>query len=144
MPGVVKINFMNLELLTPEELLAQAKSYAAEIETLQLASVEKEKECAEHMAAMQEQAEQIELLNGIIGNAKTNQTIIDTNAKKDAAPVIPADPIEHKDKKYQWQRAAFRFPGDIKKITAQEASVDPEVLDRLLAIPGQSILKELE
>lgn len=143
MPGVVKINFMNLEKLTPEELL--------ELETLHTAAVEKENECAEHMATLREQAEQIkeqaaqiELLNGIIGNAKTAQTIIETNGKKDAPLVIPADPIEHNEKKYQWMRAAFRLPGDIKKYTAQEASVQVDILDRLLAIPGQSILKELE
>ncbi len=142
---------MKLEELSHEELLSLSKGFEAKIVELEKAAEEQNAECEKHSATIneqadmiKEQAEQIDLLNGIIGSAKPAQTVVDTEGKKNVAPVIPAEPIEHNGKKYAWQRAAFRFPGDFKSISATEASVDKKILDRLLSIPGQKILKELE
>lgn len=142
---------MNLKKLNPEDLLTQAQAFADEISALKLAATEQATECSNHSATIEqqantikEQAEQINLLNGIIGSAKgPAQTSIEVTAKN-VAPMIPAEPIEFNGKKYLWQRSGFRLAGTIQKYSAQEASSDTDVLTRLLAIPGQSILKELE
>ena len=86
--------------------------------------------------------EQIEALNGIIANVKT-QTVIDVNTAQKEVPEIPAEPFEFEGKTYQWQKARFRLMGDINAYTAAQASKDEAVLKKLLAIDGQQILKEL-
>ncbi len=133
-----------LKHLTPEAVLEIINTQASNIATLETAAEAKNAECEYHSTIIKEQTEQIELLNGIIGNAKPAQTTIEAAGKKAGPPVIPTELVEIGDKKYQWQRAAFRLPGDINKYSAQEAATNTEVLTRLLAIEGQSILKELE
>lgn len=137
-----KIIFMELEKLTFEDLLAHAQKQEVEIAEMKEASDSQATECVAHSEKIAEQAELIEKLNAVIGNAKA-QTSIDVVTKKEEAPVIPAEFVEVDGEQYQWLRAGFRLPGEINKYTAQEASGNVDVLKRLLAIEGQSILKKL-
>ena len=130
---------MNLENLTPAELIELINSQAEQIKTqeqtiidLQSSATEKEAACVLHM-------QQIEKLNAIVGAVKSTATVADEkNGSK-----IPSETIEHEGEEYQWQKGSFYLPGDTTKYTAEMASNDSEILGKLLAINGQKILKKL-
>ena len=87
-----------------------------------------------------EQNEKIGSLVQLIQEGKATAT---ADAGKEVLPTIPTEPLEHKGKKYKWNVAAFSLPGNPLKYTAEEASVTPSVIDSLLKIEGQQVLKEL-
>ena len=130
---------MNLDNLTPAELIVIINSQAEQIKTqeqtiidLQNAAKEKEEACKEHLG-------QIEKLNSIVATAKSTTTVADEkNGSK-----IPSESIEHEGEEYQWQKGSFYLPGDTTKYTAEMASNDSKVVGELLAIKGQKILKKL-
>jgi hypothetical protein len=81
---------------------------------------------------------------------KQNDTIIELQSKIIAANVpekpkelkIPASPVSFNDKQYKWQVASFCLPGSSLKITAEEASTDKAIIEKIIAIEGQGLLKE--
>lgn len=58
-----------------------------------------------------------------------------------AKPSIPAKFVEIDGVEYEFQKPAFSLEG--RTYSAQEAAADAEVLKKLIAIEGQTILKEL-
>lgn len=138
-----KLNPEELKGLLPEALVKMLLDQETVIELLQKDAEAKDSECEDHLKTIEEQAGKIEQLNTVIGTANT-KTVIEIEKKKVEAPVIPAEPFEYKGKSYKWLRAAFRLPGDIKKYSCQDAAGNENVMDKLLAIEGQGILKELE
>jgi uncharacterized coiled-coil protein SlyX len=87
-----------------------------------------------------EQNEKIGNLVQLIQDGKATATAA---AGKEVLPTIPTEPLEHEGKSYKWNVAAFSLPGSPEKFTAAEASVTPELIDRLLNIEGQKALQEL-
>lgn len=49
--------------------------------------------------------------------------------------------VEHNKKNYKWAVAQFRLPGR-DKVMAEDAALDEELIDEILAIEGQGILTE--
>ncbi len=75
-------------------------------------------------------------------NAKLKGSIISITDKPQL-PTIPPEVLELGGKKYKWQVAQFTLPGkEPKTLTAEEASVDEDILKAVLEIDGQGILKE--
>ena len=138
---------MNLEELSAQELLSLAKVLTEKNEGHEKTAAESADKISALEGTVATQDETIEKLNGVIASAKpAAQTAIELK-KKTEATTIPTEELEFKGKKYQWLRAAFRLPGDTKKYTAQEAATDLEkggIIERLLSIKGQEILKEVE
>lgn len=62
-------------------------------------------------------------------------------AAKESKPKLPASPVSHEGKKYQFILPAFRIEGD--EFTAEQAAVDKSIMAKILAIKGQNIVKEL-
>ena len=60
-----------------------------------------------------------------------------------AAAVNNLDAVEHKGKVYKWAKPRFRILGDANIYTAEEAAANPELIDTVLAIEGQTILMEV-
>ena len=84
------------------------------------------------------QAENLEFKNVI-----ANSTKIDAAAKVEKTPEIPKDIVTVKGKKYQFTVASFKLPGEKyqDKILSQDAVNDTEVLEDILQVIGQRILK---
>ena len=82
--------------------------------------------------------EKVSVLENML-NAKT-----EISSKKVELPTIPKDAIEFNGKKYEWKVAIFHSPIDAKKTTAEEASLDEEILTAILAIKGQGMLVEVK
>lgn len=65
------------------------------------------------------------------------------------ALAVPKDAVSIDGKQYQFQLAHFTLPGDAEKgieplyVKSEEAAVDEEILQRILSIKGQGILKEI-
>ena len=56
--------------------------------------------------------------------------------------VLPTDPIEINGKKYKWLVPVFHIDG-FGRTTAEEASIDDDILEAIVAIAGQGLLKEI-
>lgn len=61
---------------------------------------------------------------------------------KTTKPTVPKDTVTSGKKQYKFTVAQFRLPGDSKTIISEEASLDQTTIDKIVAIQGQSILKE--
>lgn len=66
---------------------------------------------------------------------------ISSNDAPKAKPSIPVPFVEIDGVEYEFQKPAFSLEG--RTYSAQEAAADAEVLKKLIAIDGQTILKEL-
>lgn len=84
---------------------------------------------------------QVEQLNSVIANASTGAPAV--SKQEESVPTIPTEPFEFEGKQYKWLKGRFRLIGDPKAYTAQEAMATPEILKKLLAVKGQSIVEEL-
>lgn len=61
--------------------------------------------------------------------------------------VLPVDPVSHKEKKYKVMAGGIRIlgsDGSPEEITAQELVADPKLIEKVLKIEGQGILKLLK
>jgi hypothetical protein len=76
------------------------------------------------------------LINGLVlKNGET--TIKNEPAKK---PTIPTKAIKVGDKKYKFTVARFKLAGE--NINAEDAALDNSILEQIVSINGQGILKE--
>jgi hypothetical protein len=57
-------------------------------------------------------------------------------------PIKPSELVPYGGKNYKWKLSAFIFEG--KRYTAEEASCDQDVIGRILSLPGQGLLKEIQ
>lgn len=128
-----------LEKLSVEELISMIKEKNETINSLNQSMTELKEQHQKELTAADEQ---INNLNNIIGSAKS-KTAIDTSVDVPKAPKIPTEPIKYAGKKYRWNRAKFRLPGDISTISAEAASTDENIIKKILEIPGQEILSEV-
>lgn len=60
--------------------------------------------------------------------------------KPEPKPTRPKEPVEVGGKEYTFRFAAFYFEG--VRYTAEDASVSPEILEKIVATAGQGILIE--
>ena len=58
-------------------------------------------------------------------------------------PTVPKEPVKVGAKQYKFVVAKFVFPGSDKQYLSEEVALDEAILKKVLAIPGQGILKEL-
>lgn len=57
-----------------------------------------------------------------------------------AKPVIPKGTVKVGKKEYKFALAQFFFEN--KKVLAEDAAIDKELLEKIVALPGQNVLKE--
>jgi hypothetical protein len=113
---------MDLSKLTPAELLAEALR-------LQNENAAQAQKIADGESA-------IEKLNSIISRAGQNAS----SPEEEKSSSIKGKVVTIKNKDYKWNAAAFQLPGDTNRYSAAAAMNDPQVLDKLLKVPGQRIL----
>jgi hypothetical protein len=93
---------------------------------------------------VQQQAETIaELKNDVAAlklQAKASE--IKVASKQTTKPVIPESNVTVDGKEYKWQKAQFKLLGDSSLYLAEEAQHHEALLNRIVSIPGQTILKE--
>ncbi len=106
--------------------------------------MEKELSVAELQAQLAEQkeinAKNTEALAGlmkIVGIAKT----VETAAVK--PPTIPTEAVKVAGKSYLFRVASFQLPGSRDVLISEEVATDEKLLQSLLKIDGQGILKEV-
>ena len=76
------------------------------------------------------------LINGLV--LKNGETTIKHEAEK--KPTIPTKAIKVGDKKYKFTVARFKLAGE--NINAEDAALDNSILEQIVSINGQGILKE--
>ncbi len=94
---------------------------------------------AELHEIVKKQGEEIDTLKSLLA-AKPN-TEISLN-KKVELPTIPEDTVKIKNKDYKFTVAHFRLPNRSNIILASEAALDKKLIEEILLIKGQNILKE--
>lgn len=78
------------------------------------------------------------------GQAKTIATlqgaIVAEKAEPKKKPVLPKSKLTITGKEYKFRLAQFNF--ESKTILAEDAALDKDLLKRIVAVPGQNVLKE--
>ncbi len=91
---------------------------------------------------IRKQGEQIATITATFGRG-TELKVVAT----EKAPEIPKDGVKHKKKTYDFTMPVFMLPVvvegyDTTRFTAEEAATDPKVIEAIMSINGQGILKE--
>jgi hypothetical protein len=110
--------------LTPEQ----------EIEQLKTKISEHEETISQQAQVIADQAKSLEAVQPL------SSTISETKPKKIS---IPDKPVNINGKDYVFQVASFRMPGESEIILSEEAILRKEMLETIVNINGQGILKEL-
>ena len=92
----------------------------------------------ELVALVQKQGDMIATLQLQIAGNKGAEL---KEAAKEVKPTLPKEPVEHEGKKYQFVMPAFRIGGE--EFTAEQASVDSSIMDKILKVKGQNIMREV-
>lgn len=99
----------------------------------------------EKMQGLQEQFSDLQKENGELKSQLAEVAGKQLEDKPEEALVVPTEPFDHKGKKYKVTVGGFYMPGkeggDL--ITAQELMADSDLVDDVLKIKGQGILKEI-
>lgn len=69
---------------------------------------------------------------------KTQETLISAD-KVVEVPKIPDELVNYEKKKYKWALPVFTFEG--QRLTAEEASTDKDLINRIMKVEGQGLLK---
>lgn len=88
-------------------------------------------------------AEKLDFL--LAENVKLKSLIAETKISTDAPEKLktPTEPVEILGKKYIWQVPHFRW-AELGIVTAEEANCDEEILEAIVAVKGQELLKVQE
>lgn len=87
-----------------------------------------------------------EIAEGIIGDQSKKIASLEKQLKEQpvnqvsTGKVIELPTVKVDEVEYKFSKATFRIIGDAKKYTAQEASNNQELVEKIIAIEGQTIL----
>ena len=137
--------------LTLEGLQKQVEDQAKQIEILTGSNADQVKELEILRESNADQVKEVETLKELVSDFNKGREELlkvlsegTTLAAAEPAkkPEIPTETVEVGKKKYAFAVASFRLPGEAEPNTAEQAITDPKLLAKIVAIKGQTILKE--
>lgn len=117
-------NDSNPQELTPEQQIEQLKLQVSELENTN----------SQQAQVIEEQAKTLGTLN------QPATVIMEVKSKK---ITVPAETINIAGKEYMFQVACFRMTGEPEILLSENAALRPDLLQKIIAIEGQGILKEV-
>ncbi len=117
-------NNLNPQELTPEQQIEQLKILVSELQdtTNQQAQV------------IEEQAKALETVS------PPSTIIMEVKSK---IRTVPSEPVNVGDKDYMFLVPCFRITGEPDIVLSENAALRPDLLQKIIAIKGQGILKEV-